>query len=50
VQKNRLMLLGIMLSAGFEHIPSEWWHYQLPGAMQYPLIEDGAGGVPKLMD
>ncbi|MEG1203014.1 MAG: D-alanyl-D-alanine dipeptidase, partial [Comamonas sp.] len=24
VQKNRLMLLGIMLSAGFEHIPSEW--------------------------
>ena len=50
VQKNRLMLLGIMLSAGFEHIPSEWWHYQLPDAMRYPLIEDGAGGVPKLMD
>ena len=50
VQKNRLMLLGIMLSAGFEHIPSEWWHYQLPGAIRYPLIEDGAGGVHKLME
>lgn len=50
VQQNRLLLLGIMLSAGFEHIPSEWWHYQLPDAMRYPLIEDGAGGVPRLMD
>ena len=50
VQKNRLALLGIMLSAGFEHIPSEWWHYQLPDAMRYPLIEDGAGGVHKLME
>ena len=49
VQKNRLALLGIMLSAGFEHIPHEWWHYQLAGAKQYPLIEDGAGGVPKIM-
>ena len=49
VQRNRLLLLGIMLSAGFEHIPHEWWHYQLAGAKQYPLIEDGAGGVPKVM-
>lgn len=38
VQRNRLMLLGIMLSAGFESLPTEWWHYQLPDAEGYPLL------------
>ncbi|MGV8921110.1 MAG: D-alanyl-D-alanine dipeptidase [Pseudomonas sp.] len=40
VQRNRLLLLGIMLAAGFKHIASEWWHYQLPNADDYPLIDD----------
>ncbi|KAA0942659.1 D-alanyl-D-alanine dipeptidase [Pseudomonas sp. ANT_H14] len=40
VQRNRLLLLGIMLSAGFQSIDTEWWHYELPGAEQYPLIEE----------
>jgi D-alanyl-D-alanine dipeptidase len=40
VQRNRLLLLGIMLGAGFQHIASEWWHYELPEADSYPLIDD----------
>lgn len=40
VQQNRLILLGIMLASGFTYIDSEWWHYELPGAERYPLIDD----------
>ncbi len=40
VQRNRLLLLGIMLDAGFHAIPTEWWHYELPNADDYPLLED----------
>lgn len=39
VQKNRLLLLGIMLGAGFSCIATEWWHYELPNAEKYPLLE-----------
>ena len=39
---TRLLLLGIMLAAGFRHIDSEWWHYELPEAETYPLIDDGS--------
>ena len=38
-QKNRLLLAGVMSIAGFESINSEWWHYQLPNASHYPIIE-----------
>lgn len=43
-QRNRALLLGIMTAAGWEHIPTEWWHYQLPGAAAYPLLWDSAAG------
>lgn len=36
--KNRLILLGIMLSSGFDMINGEWWHYELPNALSYPLL------------
>ena len=50
VQRNRLLLLGIMHAAGFAHIPSEWWHYELPGSRDaLPMIEDGAGHPLRLM-
>lgn len=49
VQRNRLLLLGIMAAAGFRHIPSEWWHYELPGSRALPLIDDGSSGAPALM-
>lgn len=38
-QRNRLLLTGVMSVAGFESIASEWWHYQLPNASHYPIIE-----------
>jgi len=42
VQVNRMLLLTIMLEAGFVHHPNEWWHYQLPDANQFPLIDSQA--------
>ena len=42
IQVNRMLLLTIMLEAGFVHHPNEWWHYQLPDANQFPLIDSQA--------
>ena len=39
-QRNRLWLLAIMTQAGFKRIDSEWWHYELPEALEFPLISD----------
>ena len=39
IQLNRMYLLTIMLEAGFVHHPNEWWHYQLPDAKSFPLID-----------
>lgn len=47
-QRNRLLLLGLMTLAGFEHDVHEWWHYQLPDAARYPFLKDGEAG-PALM-
>ena len=41
-QKNRMLLLGLMASAGFDHYLNEWWHYQLYNAHKYPLISNSA--------
>ena len=43
-QRHRALLLGIMAAAGWQHYPYEWWHYQLPDAASYPLVEDGVLG------
>lgn len=40
-QQNRALLAGIMSLAGFEPYRFEWWHYQLPNASRYPLLEAG---------
>ncbi|WP_374440131.1 D-alanyl-D-alanine dipeptidase [Stella sp.] len=45
-QRNRLLLLGIMTAAGWDHYRKEWWHYQLFDARRFPLIADGAMGPP----
>ncbi len=39
-QRNRLWLLAVMTQAGFKRIDSEWWHYELPEALAYPLLSD----------
>ncbi|WP_144107468.1 D-alanyl-D-alanine dipeptidase [Paraburkholderia sp. BCC1886] len=49
VQRNRLLLLGIMYAAGFTHIASEWWHYELPGSQALPLIDNADSGPLRLM-
>ena len=40
VASNRYLLLGIMISAGWDFFINEWWHYQLFNPRQYPLIEE----------
>jgi D-alanyl-D-alanine dipeptidase len=45
-QRNRLMLMGIMTSAGFYFFRNEWWHYQLFNARaRYPVLSDSAAGT-----
>lgn len=39
-QRNRLLLNAIMLGGGFVGINSEWWHFELPDAARYPLLDD----------
>lgn len=43
---NRLLLLGIMTSAGWDFYRNEWWHYQLFNARAtYPLLSDEEAGT-----
>ena len=37
-QKNRYIIMGIMITAGWEPYQKEWWHYQLPNAKSYQII------------
>ena len=37
-QKNRHILLGIMIAAGWDFYHKEWWHYQLYNSKKYKLI------------
>jgi D-alanyl-D-alanine dipeptidase len=41
----RLLLLGLMAAAGFVHYPYEWWHYELPDAARYPVLDDATAGT-----
>ncbi|MCE2715982.1 MAG: D-alanyl-D-alanine dipeptidase [Pseudomonadota bacterium] len=43
IAHNRYMLLGIMMSAGWDLYNNEWWHYQLFSPRDYPLIEEDYG-------
>jgi D-alanyl-D-alanine dipeptidase len=37
-QRNRLLLMGLMTSAGWDFYRNEWWHYQLFDQRRYPLV------------
>ena len=39
-QKNRIILLGIMSTAGWDFYKNEWWHYQLFNSKKWPLLSD----------
>ncbi|WP_135081637.1 D-alanyl-D-alanine dipeptidase [Terasakiella sp. SH-1] len=41
-QKNRLLLMGIMTTAGWDFYRNEWWHYQLFNARRLPTFSDTA--------
>jgi D-alanyl-D-alanine dipeptidase len=43
-QQNRLLLLGLMTAAGWQTLPTEWWHFQLPG--DWPIVVPGEGQMP----
>ena len=36
---NREFLRELMTSHGFESIPHEWWHYNIVGWQNYPVVE-----------
>lgn len=36
---NRMLLRRVMLEVGLESIRTEWWHFQIPGGKQYPIID-----------
>lgn len=44
-QQNRLILMGIMTTAGWDFYRNEWWHYQLFNSKSYTLISDLAAGT-----
>jgi D-alanyl-D-alanine dipeptidase len=44
VIRHRALLLGTMAAVGWEHIQSEWWHYQVPGLTGLPSLH--AADVP----
>ncbi len=37
--ENRSLLFGIMDHFGFDHYPSEWWHFDFRGWDKYPLMD-----------
>lgn len=45
-QRNRLLLMGIMTTAGWDFYRNEWWHYQLFNARALcPLFSDAESGT-----
>jgi len=44
-QKNRRIILGIMVASGWDWYDNEWWHYQLPNPRAYKLLSDYEAGT-----
>jgi len=44
-QQNRLLLMGIMTTAGWDFYRNEWWHYQLFNSKSYPVLSDKEAGT-----
>ncbi len=42
VQNNRILLLDLMRSAGWDFYRFEWWHYQMFDSRRYPVLGDSA--------
>lgn len=48
ILQNRQLLKSVMLQYGFEIFETEWWHYTLPDAKQYELMDLSFEQVRKL--
>lgn len=47
-QRNRFVLLGIMMAAGWDNYKNEWWHYQMFNARDFPLIDNATLARPMM--
>ena len=45
IEANRYLLLGIMMTAGWDFYQNEWWHYQLFDSRKYPVLSDAELGL-----
>jgi zinc D-Ala-D-Ala dipeptidase len=43
-RRNRDTLREAMEAAGFKRNPMEWWHFELPDAVRFPLRDEPLGG------
>ncbi|HSV28914.1 MAG TPA: D-alanyl-D-alanine dipeptidase [Candidatus Omnitrophota bacterium] len=49
-QRNRLLLMGLMTTAGWDFYANEWWHYQLFDARaRHPVLGDSVLGAERMM-
>ena len=48
-QRNRMLLMGIMTTAGWDFYRNEWWHYQLFDTQRLPLLSDSALDTPMMV-
>ncbi|MCR6629624.1 MAG: D-alanyl-D-alanine dipeptidase [Magnetospirillum sp.] len=49
-QRNRILLMGLMTTAGWDFYHNEWWHYQLFDVRgHYPLLSDSVLGDKRIM-
>jgi zinc D-Ala-D-Ala dipeptidase len=39
ILQNRLLLKKTMEANGFKALDTEWWHYSLPNAREYELLD-----------
>jgi len=39
-QENRMLLMGLMTTAGWDFYRNEWWHYQMFEARQFDVLGD----------
>lgn len=44
---NRDILIQLMASVGLKPRPTEWWHFHLPDAQRYPIIEGLEAAQPR---
>lgn len=44
--ENRGLLIELMAQVGLKPLSTEWWHYQLPEARSYPIIDGLNGPTP----